>query len=110
MNKAAQRPSYHAAYERLRAEKVVSPNGYSDSYGPNVAQILADGVRLIRGKVPASVRTDLREAVKDGVLIHIKKDGLKPEAFCHPNHRASAVRMREREAEHAIANIAKCAV
>lgn len=88
--------------------KIVSPNGYSDSYGPNVAQILAHGARKIVGKVPASVRTDLREAVKDGVLGHMKKDGLLPEVFYHPQRRADAVMIRERDADYSISCIAKC--
>lgn len=86
----------------------VSPNGYSDAYGPNVANILSSACRVIRGKVPASVRADLRAAVKDGVLGHMKKDGLKPEVFYHPSHRASAVEVREREAQYAVSCIAKC--
>ena len=87
-------------------ERKVSPNGYSDAYGPNVANILAHGSRMVRGKIPAQVRKDLRDAVRDGVLGHISKDGLKPEIFYHPVHRASAVAMREREAMYSIGCIA----
>lgn len=86
----------------------ISPNGYTDDYGPNVAQILSHGTRKIVGKVPSSVRADLRSAVKAGVLGHMPKDGLKPEIFYHPQHRASAVMIRERDAEYAVACIAKC--
>lgn len=84
----------------------VSPNGYTDDFGPNVANILAHGSRTIRSKVPAQVRRDLRAAVKAGVLGHMPKDGLKPEIFYHPVHRASAVAIREREAMYSIQCIA----
>lgn len=85
----------------------VSPNGYTDDFGPNVAQILAQGSRLIHGKVPVQVRAQLRAAVKAGVLGHFKKDGLRPEAFYHPYHRASAAECRDREARYAIDCIRK---
>lgn len=89
------------------APREVSPNGYSDAYGPNVANILAHGSRTIRGPVPARVRKDLAAAVRDGVLGHLKKDGLRPEVFYHPLHRASAVEARDREAAYAVSCIAK---
>jgi len=89
------------------ATKYVSPNGYSDAYGPNVANILAHGSRTITSRIPAQVRRELAEAVRDGVLGHMKKDGLKPEIFFHPRHRASAVEVREREVAYAIACVAK---
>ena len=79
---------------------------YTDDYGPNVANIMASGSRTIRGKVPAQIRKQLRAAVKDGVLGHFRKDGLKPEVFYHPLHRASAIEIREREAAYAIKCIA----
>jgi hypothetical protein len=80
----------------------ISPSGYTDDFGPNVAQILAQGTRKIVGKVPAQVRKQLREAVKAGVLGHMPKDGLMPEVFYHPNCKNSATWMRQREAEYAI--------
>ena len=88
------------------ADKYVSPNGYSDDYGPNVAQILSHGTRKVIGKIPAQVRKELREAVKAGVLGHMPKDGLKPEIFFHPARRNSAKEIRQREAEYAIKCIA----
>lgn len=84
-----------------------TPHGYTNDFGPNVEQILAQGARLIRGKVPAAVRRELREAVKAGVLCHLPKDGLKPEAFYNPNNRNTAVWMRDREAEYSVSCIAK---
>lgn len=85
----------------------ISPNGYTDDFGPNVSAILAQGVRIVGGKVPAAVRKELRVAVKAGVLGHLPKDGLKPEAFYHPNNRNSAVWMRDNHAKYAVGCIAK---
>lgn len=85
----------------------ISPNGYTDDFGPNVANILSHGSRKIVGRVPAQVRKDLRAAVKAGVLGHMPKDGLKPEIFYHPQHRASAVAIRERDAAYSVSCIAK---
>jgi hypothetical protein len=90
-----------------KTAREVSPNGYSDAYGPNVANILAHGSRTIRGPIPARVRADLRAAVKDGVLGHMPKDGLKPEIFFHPAHRGSAMEVRAREALYAVDCIRK---
>lgn len=83
-------------------ESKVSPGGYSDAYGPNVAQILAQGSRIIRGRVPASVRAELRAAVRDGVLGRLPKDGLKPEIFFHPDHKNGAIEQQRAHAMYAI--------
>lgn len=63
----------------------------------NVQTVLMQGVRLIQGKVIAEVRKALNEAVKAGTLGHLKRDGLKPEAYFHPNsiYRAKEERNRE---------------
>lgn len=79
-----------------------SPNGYSDEFGPNVANILAQATRVIRGRVPQQVRAQLRAAVKAGVLGHLPKDGLKPEIFFHPAHKNGALDRQRREAEYSV--------
>lgn len=84
----------------------VSPNGYTDDYGPNVANILIGGTRVIRGSIPARVRSQLRAAVKDGVLGRLPKDGLKPEIFYHPAHKNGAIERQKREAAYSIDCIA----
>lgn len=84
----------------------VSPNGYSDAFGPNVANILKHGSRVIEGRVPGQVRKQLREAVKAGVLGHLAKDGLRPEIFFHPAHRGSAIEVRDRHAAYSVQCIA----
>lgn len=77
-----------------------------ETYGPNVTNILVHATRVIRGRVPAQVRAELRRAVKDKVLGHLKKDGLKPEIFFDPNHLHGAVELQKREAEYAVKCIA----
>lgn len=82
--------------------KYVSPNGYTSDYGKNVEQILSQGTKVVVGKIPAGVRKELREAVKAGVLGHLKKDGLKPEIFFHPHHKNGAIERQKREAGYSI--------
>lgn len=85
----------------------VSPNGYTDDYGRNVANILAGGTRVIVGRVPAQVRAELRAAVKAGVLGHMAKDGLRPEIYFHPSRKNLANEVRARHAAADIAAIAR---
>jgi hypothetical protein len=68
----------------------------------NVAQIYAQGSRLIHGRIPAQVRRELVAAVRAGVLHRLPKDGLKPEVFFDPRNRGSAVEIRERYALYSI--------
>jgi hypothetical protein len=80
---------------------------YTDDFGPNVARILAQASLVVRGRIPAQVRSELRAAVKAGVLGHLKKSGLKPEIFFHPDHKNGAVERQKREAEYSVSCIAK---
>lgn len=82
-----------------------------DSQTRNVQLIMREGFRLV-GRMPAEVRKELRAAVKTGVLGHIKKDGLLPEAFfwnIHP-HCYSVLEARKREALHGVKSIASVMV
>ena len=79
---------------------------YTDQHGPNVQDILTRATRVIRGRVPAQVRAELRAAVKAGVLGHLPKDGLKPEVFYHPDHKQGAIERQRRAAEQANKDIA----
>lgn len=74
----------------------------------NVLIVQMMGVRVIRGKMIGSVRKALNEAVKNGELGHIKKDGLKPEVYHHKNARATALVTRENIALQSIKVISKC--
>lgn len=92
------------------ATPYVSPNGYTSDFGPNVEQILAQGMRVIRGKVPAQVRKELAAAVKAGVLGHLRKDGSKPEVYFHPDHKHGAADRQKREAAYTAQCVAKVMV
>jgi hypothetical protein len=80
---------------------------YTAEFGPNVEQILAHAYRVVRGRIPAQVRKELAAAVKAGVLGHLKKDGLKPEVFFHPDHKHGAKELQAREAAYSVGCIAK---
>jgi len=75
---------------------------YTADFGPNVEQILCQASRVVRGRIPAQVRKELMAAVKAGVLGHLKKDGLKPEIFFHPDHKNGAIERQKNEAGYAI--------
>ena len=74
---------------------------------PNVEQIRAQGTRIVNGKIPRDVRKALNEAVKNKELGHLKKDGLKPEIYFHPNHLHGARERQKREAEYSLSLIKK---
>ncbi len=71
----------------------------------NVYMVQLEGFRLITGKMHGSVRKALNEAVKRGELGHIKKEGLKPEAYHHINGRANALEAREAHFKAALESI-----
>ena len=50
----------------------------------NVQLVLQERFRVVH-KLPAAVRKALNAAVKSGMLGHLKKDGVKPEVYFHPN-------------------------
>lgn len=71
----------------------------------NVLIVQIMGARLITGSIPASVRKSLNAAVRAGELGHIKKEGLKPEAYHHVNGRARALDAREESFRRSISAI-----
>lgn len=75
--------------------------------GPNVDQIRAQATRVVRGRVPSAVRKELMDAVRSGALGHLKKDGLKPEIFFHPDHAHGARERQIREASYAAGLVAR---
>jgi hypothetical protein len=79
---------------------------YTDAFGPNVQNILVQGTRVIRGRIPAEVRKELSAAVKAGALGHLKREGLKPEIFFHPDHLHGARERQLREASYSVGCIA----
>lgn len=76
----------------------------------NVYMVQIEGVRLVTGKLNREVRKALNEAVKAGELGHLKKDGLKPEAYFHKNGRARAIEARNREFNRGIESLKKIAI
>lgn len=81
-----------------------------DPYGPNVMQIRCQATRVIRGTIPQQVRRELMAAVKVGGLGRLKKDGLKPEIFFHPDHFHGAVERQKTEALYSVNCIASVMV
>lgn len=73
----------------------------------NVLMVQMEGVHIVTGKVPADVRKALNEAVRAGALGHIKKEGMKPEAYHHKNARARALEAREREYRSSLSTLSK---
>lgn len=75
--------------------------------GPNAMVVRLMGFRLITGCIPASVRRELNEAVKSGVLGRLPKKGPKPEAYFHPNGKWNAMDARDKAAAESIEAIRK---
>lgn len=70
--------------------------GQCTSAEANVEVVRMIGVREITNSIPRDIRTALNAAVKAGRLGHIKKDGLMPECYFHPNSRNVAMELRNR--------------
>ena len=51
---------------------------------PNVAVIDFMGFSIVVNSIPRDVRKEIMTAVKDGILVHIKKTKSSPEAFSRP--------------------------
>lgn len=81
-------------------------NRYTEEFGPNVANILCQATRVIRGKIPRQVRNELMAAVKAKALGRLPKDGLKPEIFFHPDHLHGAIERQKNEALYSVNCIA----
>lgn len=89
------------------AKHTFTAGRYTDDFGPNVARILTQASLVVRGRIPQQVRKELAAAVKAGALGHLKKDGLKPEIFFHPDHKNGAVERQNREAKYSVDCIAR---
>lgn len=82
-------------------------SGEISSAEANVQMVEAEGVRVVRGRIPKEVRSALHAAVREGRLGHIKKEGLLPEVFFHRNGRANALEARNRVVRSAAESIGK---
>ena len=75
----------------------------------NIEKVLVQRVLVINGRFPMAARKALNAAVKDGVLGHMKKQGMKPEVYYNPtfDYLARSERKKiERDAIQAIATVA----
>jgi len=81
-----------------------------NNIGPNAAMIRREGVRLVGCRIPAQVRKELMDCVKRGLLGYLPKEGLKPQAFFHPNALTKAKELRSKEANAGIKAIASVMV
>ena len=76
----------------------------------NVELVRMMGVRIVSAGLDRSTRAALMAGVKDGRLGRLAKDGIKPEAFFHPNSLWTAKEERTKVANAAIRAIqAVCA-
>ena len=73
----------------------------------NVTMVREARYRIVSGRMPADVRKALNAAVKTGTLRRLKKDGLLPEAYFHPDFDYMARSERNRIAAEGIGAIAK---
>jgi hypothetical protein len=62
----------------------------------NVLQVLENRFSVIT-KIPSKARKDLNDAVKKGVLGHIKKDGISPEVYYNPKFKHLATEAISKE-------------
>jgi hypothetical protein len=92
-----------------KAQDMLYKGELADAAAANVEIVRMMGVRIFR-KVPSDLRKALNAAVKEGRLGHLKKNGLLPEAYFHPNSKNNAIGMRQREAREAAQSIMKTCV
>ena len=76
----------------------------------NVEIVRMMGVLIVAGRLGKDVRSALSAGVKNGKIGHLPKKGLLPEAFFHPNARATALEMRQEIAYESIQGIKKVVV
>jgi len=91
----------------IEAAKGMMENGMSLD-DANIEIVRMMGVRIVSGGFDRRTRSALMQGVKDGKLGHLKKDGLKPEAFFHPNAIWSAKEERNKIANAGIRAIQAC--
>lgn len=64
----------------------------------NVDLIKKEGIRICR-RIPRQVRSELNQAVKDGILCHLPKAKLAREIYCIPELASKAAEMQKQESE-----------
>lgn len=69
---------------------------------PNVKLICQEKYRLIKNKIPSAVKKELQQAVKNGILFHIKKDGVCEECYYFLGYENLAINAVYVDAENAL--------
>jgi hypothetical protein len=92
-----------------KAQDMLYKGELADTAAANVEIVRMMGVRIV-SKIPSDTRKALNAAVKEGRLGRLKKDGLKPEAYFHPNSKHIALDMRNRQARDSAQSISKVCV
>ena len=67
----------------------------------NVQMVRDERFRIV-SKMPKNVRTALNNAVKKGLLGHMKKEDYKPEVYYHPDFKYLAIEARNTEFKRTI--------
>jgi hypothetical protein len=75
----------------------------------NVQMVRNERVKVVVNRLPREVRTALNNAVKSGVLGHMKKDKFRPEVYYHPTFEYMAHDARRRAHEESIRILNKVA-
>lgn len=70
------------------------------TYTPNVQLFRSEGIRIVH-RLPREVRAELMAGVKAGHLGHLRKKGLMPEMFFHPEYEDAAHEVRLSEVRRA---------
>lgn len=73
----------------------------------NIQKVEMQRVMVVKGRLPASLRKVLNEAVKVGRLAHLKKDGHKPEVYYNPRFKHLATSARKEHENHALQALGK---
>lgn len=74
----------------------------------NVQIVLCERVKVVKNQIPSSVRKALNNAVKQGKLCHMKKDGHLPEVYFRPQNRDIAIKEREDYARKILLALRSC--
>ena len=87
-------------------ERAVGMKERGETTTPNVEVVRMMGTRIVNGSIPREVRSELMAGVKADRLGRLKKDGLMPEVFFHPNSRYLAVDIQRKSALEGVRAIA----
>ncbi len=91
----------------MESAKGMMDNGMSID-DANIEIVRLMGVRIVTGGLDRRTRSALMTGVKEGRIGHLKKDGLKPEVFFHPNSLWNAKEERSKIANAGIRAIQEC--